>query len=157
MTAPDGLSRRGVLVKLGMLFNGMVGAILAVPIVRYILSPVIREREARDMNPGSRWARWVNFPKGRRVSRLIEARPRIHRMGKPRTFPAGCVAWTVRSSRCLRSIARIWDVRFAGFHSRVCSCAHAMAASTIPTARAPPDLRSAACLNTATRWSRGIC
>jgi Rieske Fe-S protein len=33
-----------VLVKLGVLFNGAVGAILAVPIVRYILSPVIRER-----------------------------------------------------------------------------------------------------------------
>jgi quinol---cytochrome c reductase iron-sulfur subunit, bacillus type len=44
MTAPDGLSRRGVLVKLGILFNGTVGAILAVPIVRYILSPAIRER-----------------------------------------------------------------------------------------------------------------
>jgi hypothetical protein len=39
MTAPDGLSRRRVLVKLGLLFNGAVGAILAVPIVRYILSP----------------------------------------------------------------------------------------------------------------------
>ncbi len=43
MTTPEGLSRRGVLVKLGMLFNGTIGAILAVPIVRYILSPVIRE------------------------------------------------------------------------------------------------------------------
>jgi Rieske Fe-S protein len=45
MTAPDGLSRRGVLVKLGILFNGAIGAILAVPIVGYILSPVIRERK----------------------------------------------------------------------------------------------------------------
>lgn len=44
MIAPDELSRRRVLVKLGMLFNGTVGAILAVPIMRYILSPVIRER-----------------------------------------------------------------------------------------------------------------
>jgi Rieske Fe-S protein len=33
-----------VLVKLGIFFNGTVGAILGVPIVRYILSPVIRER-----------------------------------------------------------------------------------------------------------------
>ena len=46
MTAPDVLSRRRVLVKLGILFNGTVGAILAVPIVGYILSPVIRERRA---------------------------------------------------------------------------------------------------------------
>jgi menaquinol-cytochrome c reductase iron-sulfur subunit len=63
MTAPDELSRRGMLVKLGVLFNGAVGAILAVPIVRYILSPVIRERR-----PGS--GSWlslgslVQFPEG---------------------------------------------------------------------------------------------
>jgi menaquinol-cytochrome c reductase iron-sulfur subunit len=45
MTLPDGLSRRGMLVKLGLLFNAAVGVILAVPIVRYILSPVIRARK----------------------------------------------------------------------------------------------------------------
>jgi Rieske Fe-S protein len=44
MTLPDELSRRGMLMKLGILLNGAVGVILAVPIVRYILSPVIRER-----------------------------------------------------------------------------------------------------------------
>jgi menaquinol-cytochrome c reductase iron-sulfur subunit len=38
-------SRRTLLVKLGLLFNGVVGAILAVPIVRYLLSPVIRGRK----------------------------------------------------------------------------------------------------------------
>jgi menaquinol-cytochrome c reductase iron-sulfur subunit len=45
MTAPDGLSRRRILMKVGILFNAAVGMILAVPIVRYILSPVIRERK----------------------------------------------------------------------------------------------------------------
>ena len=45
MSAPDGLSRRGMLMKLGILFNGAVGVVLAVPIVRYLLSPVIRERK----------------------------------------------------------------------------------------------------------------
>jgi menaquinol-cytochrome c reductase iron-sulfur subunit len=44
MILPDGLSRRGMLVKLGILFNGAVAIVLAVPIVRYILSPVIRAR-----------------------------------------------------------------------------------------------------------------
>jgi Rieske Fe-S protein len=34
-----------MLMKLGVVFNGIVGAIVAVPIVRYILSPVIRERK----------------------------------------------------------------------------------------------------------------
>ena len=46
MTLPDGLSRRGMLMKLGLLFNGAVGMVLVVPIVRFILSPVIRERRA---------------------------------------------------------------------------------------------------------------
>jgi Rieske Fe-S protein len=34
-----------MLVKLGFLLNGIVGLFLAVPIVRYLLSPVIRERK----------------------------------------------------------------------------------------------------------------
>jgi menaquinol-cytochrome c reductase iron-sulfur subunit len=42
MIVSDALSRRTLLAKIGMLFNGAVGAILAVPILRYILSPVIR-------------------------------------------------------------------------------------------------------------------
>src|SRR5439155_4486686 len=46
MSLPDGLSRRGMLMKLGILFNGAVGVVLAAPIVRYILSPVIRERSS---------------------------------------------------------------------------------------------------------------
>jgi Rieske Fe-S protein len=41
----DQPSRRGMLLKLGIFFNAAAGAILAVPIVRYLLSPVIRERE----------------------------------------------------------------------------------------------------------------
>jgi menaquinol-cytochrome c reductase iron-sulfur subunit len=44
MSLPDGLSRRRMLMKLGFLLNGAVGLVLAVPIVRYLLSPIIRER-----------------------------------------------------------------------------------------------------------------
>jgi menaquinol-cytochrome c reductase iron-sulfur subunit len=63
MTPQDGLSRRGMLMKIAILFNGAVGMVLAVPIVRYILSPVIRERK-----PG--YESWVSlgplgqFPEG---------------------------------------------------------------------------------------------
>jgi menaquinol-cytochrome c reductase iron-sulfur subunit len=66
MTAPDGLSRRRMLVKLGVLFNGIVAAALAVPIVRYVLSPVIRGRKPGDSGPES----WLSlgaldqFPEG---------------------------------------------------------------------------------------------
>jgi menaquinol-cytochrome c reductase iron-sulfur subunit len=45
MTIPDSLSRRELLMKAGILFNGIVAAVLAVPIIRYILSPVAHERK----------------------------------------------------------------------------------------------------------------
>ena len=39
------LSRRGMFLKFGILFNGVVGVLLGVPIVRYLLSPVARGRK----------------------------------------------------------------------------------------------------------------
>lgn len=45
MTLPGGVTRRELLMKLGILFNTIVAAILAVPIVRYIMSPVVRARK----------------------------------------------------------------------------------------------------------------
>ena len=65
------MSRRALLVKLGLLFNGAVAAILTVPIVRYLLSPAIHERK-----PG--YESWLSlggleqFPAGRHV-------PQAHR------------------------------------------------------------------------------
>jgi menaquinol-cytochrome c reductase iron-sulfur subunit len=46
MTLPQSFSRRALFMKLGVLFNGIVGAVLAVPVVRFLLSPVIHERKA---------------------------------------------------------------------------------------------------------------
>ena len=45
MTLPEGFKRRDFLMKMGLLFNGIVAAILAVPIVRYLMSPVARARK----------------------------------------------------------------------------------------------------------------
>jgi menaquinol-cytochrome c reductase iron-sulfur subunit len=45
MSEVNKISRRVALVKLGMFLNGIVGMFLAVPIVSYLLSPVIRERK----------------------------------------------------------------------------------------------------------------
>ncbi|MGC2718305.1 MAG: Rieske 2Fe-2S domain-containing protein, partial [Candidatus Acidiferrales bacterium] len=42
MTLPSGLTRRDVLMKIGIFLNGVVALILAVPVVRYLLSPVAR-------------------------------------------------------------------------------------------------------------------
>src|SRR5271156_5412045 len=44
MTIQGGFSRRGFLMQVGLLLNGIVGVVLAVPIVRYLLSPVAHER-----------------------------------------------------------------------------------------------------------------
>jgi len=40
MSEPNSLSRRGALMKLGILINGGIAALLAVPIVGYLLSPL---------------------------------------------------------------------------------------------------------------------
>jgi Rieske Fe-S protein len=40
------LSRRQVVLKIALLFNGVVGALLAIPIVRYLFSPVNRGRKS---------------------------------------------------------------------------------------------------------------
>jgi menaquinol-cytochrome c reductase iron-sulfur subunit len=42
MNRSNGTSRRVLLAKFGLLFNGIAGAILAVPILRYLMSPVTR-------------------------------------------------------------------------------------------------------------------
>jgi menaquinol-cytochrome c reductase iron-sulfur subunit len=46
MNLPREITRRDLFVKIGVFLNGIVGVILAVPIVRYLLSPVARERKA---------------------------------------------------------------------------------------------------------------
>jgi Rieske Fe-S protein len=46
MSLTGGVTRRDLFMKVGMLCNGIVGLILAVPIVRYLLSPVARERKS---------------------------------------------------------------------------------------------------------------
>jgi menaquinol-cytochrome c reductase iron-sulfur subunit len=45
MTLPNALTRRALLMKLGILFNGFIALVLAVPIVRYLLSPIAREKK----------------------------------------------------------------------------------------------------------------
>jgi len=47
-------TRRGLLVKAALLVNGLAGAVLAVPILRYLLSPVVRDRK-----PG--YKAWVSL------------------------------------------------------------------------------------------------
>jgi menaquinol-cytochrome c reductase iron-sulfur subunit len=45
MTLPTGFTRRELLMKMGILLNSVIAVILAVPVVRYLLSPVARGRK----------------------------------------------------------------------------------------------------------------
>jgi quinol---cytochrome c reductase iron-sulfur subunit, bacillus type len=72
------LSRRGLLMKLGILFNGLVAAALAVPILRYVLSSVTRGR-------ANAYLEWV--PLGR-VSEFPEGETRLATFRNPNVMPA---------------------------------------------------------------------
>jgi menaquinol-cytochrome c reductase iron-sulfur subunit len=45
MSADSAVSRRTMLVKLGLSFNAIIGVFLAVPVLRYLLSPVTRGKK----------------------------------------------------------------------------------------------------------------
>src|SRR5258706_10204342 len=47
MTLRDPIKRRELFVKVGLLFDGVVGVLLGVPIVRFLLSPVTRGRQGK--------------------------------------------------------------------------------------------------------------
>src|SRR5215472_5145068 len=59
----DGISRRDVFAKIGLLLNGLAVAVLATPVVGYVLSPVLRGERGR-------YKSWVSlgeldeFPEG---------------------------------------------------------------------------------------------
>jgi menaquinol-cytochrome c reductase iron-sulfur subunit len=64
VASTDGtLSRRGFFMKLGILFNGVAAMVVAVPIVRFLLSSVARGQEKGYLS----WVRLgdvTNFPEG---------------------------------------------------------------------------------------------
>ena len=59
----DDLSRRGMLAKIGIFFNGAIGVVLAVPVVRYLLSPVIRAQKPGN-DPWLSLGQLDQFPAG---------------------------------------------------------------------------------------------
>ena len=66
-------------MKIGLLFNGVVGVILAVPVVR--LYPVPRDsRTKAGDEPGSRSVPWINFPAGQ--TRLATYRNPARALGR---------------------------------------------------------------------------
>src|SRR5438132_9377956 len=142
MSEENGMSRRAMLVKLGIVLNGIVGAALAVPIVRFLLSPVTREKKFG-------YESWLSlggleqFQLARLGSPLIATLWSIPGTAKPATLLAGCGMSTIRPSRFSPSIARTSDARCAGSRNRACSCVPATAARTTRTDPVLQDLPSA--------------
>ena len=72
------LSRRGLFMKLGILFNGLVATALAVPILRYVLSSVTRGR-------ANAYFEWVSLG---HVSEFPEGETRLATFRNPNVMPA---------------------------------------------------------------------
>jgi menaquinol-cytochrome c reductase iron-sulfur subunit len=72
------LTRRGLFMKLGILFNGLVAAALAVPILGYVLSAFTRGR-------GNAYFEWVSLGK---VSEFPEGETRLATFRNPNVMPA---------------------------------------------------------------------
>jgi Rieske Fe-S protein len=78
MKSQDDVSRRGMLVKLAVLFNGAVGLLLAVPVVRYLLSPVAgAQQPARES--------WLALGP---VTQFPEGETRLATFRNPGTYPS---------------------------------------------------------------------
>jgi Rieske Fe-S protein len=77
MSDENMLSRRGFLMKLGILFNGLVATALAVPIVRFLLSSVTRGRSNAYLS-------WVALG---RVNEFPEGETRLATFRNPYVMP----------------------------------------------------------------------
>ena len=71
------ISRRGLLMKLGILFNGLVAAALAVPVLRFLLASVTRGRSKGYLS-------WVSVG---RVNEFPEGETRLATFRNPYVMP----------------------------------------------------------------------
>ena len=77
MSNENTLSRRGLFMKIGMLFNGLVATALALPILRFLLSSVTR-------GSGNAYLSWVSLG---RVSEFPEGETRLATFRNPYVMP----------------------------------------------------------------------
>ena len=87
MTLPAGLTRRELLMKLGIFFNAIVAVILAVPILRFLLSPIIQERKG-DYQSWVPLGNLAEFPSGQ--TRLATYRNPVERPTDGETADIPC-------------------------------------------------------------------
>src|SRR5262249_45899143 len=87
MSTETSMTRRGLFMKLGIVFNGAVAAVLAVPIVRFLLSSVTLGRD----NGYTAWVplgRVSDFPEGE--TRLASFRSPVVMPTDGKTADAAC-------------------------------------------------------------------
>jgi Rieske Fe-S protein len=78
MSDENTLSRRSLFLKVGMFFNGVVASALAVPMVGYVLSSIVRSRSSRYLS-------WV--PLGS-VNEFPEGETRLATFTNPNVMPS---------------------------------------------------------------------
>jgi Rieske Fe-S protein len=108
-TAPSDdatLSRRGFLMKLGILFNAMAGIVVAVPILRYLASSITR-------GMGSGYLSWVSLGQ---LNQFPEGETRLATFKNPYVMPTD--GKTVETACWVR---RVQGIQFQVF---AINCAH---------------------------------
>src|ERR1700721_3394720 len=78
MSVSEGSSRRGMLIKLGVIFNAAAGVVLGVPIVRYLLGPLMGQ-------PGAPAESWLSLGS---LDQFPAGQTRIANYKNPVTYPA---------------------------------------------------------------------
>jgi menaquinol-cytochrome c reductase iron-sulfur subunit len=102
----DSMSRRGLFMKLGILFNGLAASVLAVPIVGFLLSSITRGR-------ANGYLSWVPLGK---IGEFPEGETRLATFRNPYVMPTD---GTTADTAC-------WVRRIAGeqFQVFAVNCAH---------------------------------
>ena len=144
------LSRRGLFMKIGILFNALVAAALGVPIVGFLLSSVTRGRADGYLS-------WVplgpviQFPEGE--TRMATFRNPYVTPTDGKTVDTACWVRCVQgiNSRFSPSTVPISVVQFDGFSNPNCLCVLVMAALITRTARVLRVRRNAGCSNIPTK------
>src|SRR5580693_4543174 len=106
MTMSEELSRREMFLKLGLFFSGIAGMVLGVPILGYLLSPLIRDRNARDES-------WLSLGP---VDQFPAGETRLSTYRNP-----GVNAWDGETANIACWVRRVDDRTFQVFAT---NCAH---------------------------------
>ena len=133
-------TRRTFLFKFAVGLNAAVGAVLAVPLIGYLLGPAMK----KDKDTGS----WINlgatkdFPEGEPGWPTSSARSRRSETARPRSLPAGYGISRGTNSRSSQSTARTSVALCTGLRSQSSSSVPATAATYYETgerASGPPE------------------